>query len=101
MDYVGLLKFRESVSAAERDAGLMRRAAWKYPEGIRVIAEYWPADTDVSVVTIFSAEDYASIMEIVFEWNDIFDIKVYPAISADEGLKIGPDVFGRLPRMKQ
>ena len=101
MDYVGLLKFRDSASAAERDAGLMRRAAWKYPEGIRVIAEYWPTGADVQVVTIFSADDYASIMEIVFEWNDIFDIQVYPAISADEGLKIGPDVFGRLPRMKQ
>ena len=101
MDYVGLLKFRDSLSAAERDAGLMRRAAWKYPDGVRVIAEYWPSAADVQVVTIFSADDYASIMEIVFEWNDLFDIQIHPAISADDGLKIGPDVFGRLPRMKQ
>ena len=101
MDYVGLLKFRDSLSAADRDAGLIRRSAWKYPDGIRVIAEYWPSASDVQVVTIFSAEDYAAIMEIVFEWNDIFDIQIYPAISAEEGLKIGPDVFGRLPRMKQ
>lgn len=101
MDYVGLLKFRPSVPSADRDAALMRRAAWKYPEGISVIAEYWPAGADVQVVTIFSADDYASIMEVVFEWNDVFDIQVFPAISAEDGLKVGPDVFGRLPRMKQ
>jgi hypothetical protein len=39
MDFVVLLKFRSSVSAAEADAGLGRRAAWKYPEGVQVIAE--------------------------------------------------------------
>ena len=101
MDYVGLLKFRDSVPGSERDAALMRRAAWKYPEGIRTIAEYWPSASDVQVVTIFSADDYASIMEVVFEWNDVFDIQVFPAVSAEDGLKIGPDVFGRLSRMKQ
>jgi hypothetical protein len=26
---------------------------------------------------------------------------VTPAVSADEGLRIGPDVFGRIPRMQQ
>ena len=101
MDYVGLLKFRDSLSAAERDGALMRRTQWQYPSNIRVICEYWPSAADVQVVTIFSADDYASIMEVVFEWNDVFDIEIYPAISADDGLKIGPDVFGRLPRMKQ
>lgn len=101
MDYVGLLKFRDGLSAAERDGALMRRTQWQYPSDIRLIAEYWPSAENFQVVTIFSADDYASIMELVFEWNDVFDIQIYPAISAEEGLKIGPDVFGRLPRMKQ
>ena len=39
MDFVVLLKFRSSVSAAEADVVLGRRAAWKYPEGVQVIAE--------------------------------------------------------------
>ena len=42
MEFVALLKFRPSVPAAERDAALMRRAAWQYPDGLKVIAEYWP-----------------------------------------------------------
>jgi Domain of unknown function (DUF3303) len=48
-----------------------------------------------------SADSFEKIMEIVFEWNDIFDIDVYPAVSADEGLRIGSAVFPRLLRMQQ
>ena len=101
MDYVALLSFRSSLSAAERDGALMRRAAWQYPEGIRPIAEYWPTAAAVQVVTIFSADSFDKVMEVLFEWNDVFDIDIHPAVSAEEGLKIGPEVFGRLPRMQQ
>lgn len=44
---------------------------------------------------------FASVLEVVFEWNDVFDIDVHPAVWADEGLRFGPEVFGRLPRMQQ
>jgi hypothetical protein len=101
MEYVALLRFREGVPAADRDAALMRRAQWQYPEGIRPIAEYWPMSAEYQVVTVFSADNVAAIMELEFEWNDVFDISVTPAVSADEGLRIGPDVFGRLARMRQ
>ena len=101
MDYVALLKFRDSLSAGERDNAMMRRSTWQYPKGLRQIAEYWPAAGDFQVLSIFSAEDYSSIMELVFEWEDVFQIQVFPAISAEEGLKVGPEVFSRLPRMKQ
>jgi hypothetical protein len=100
MDYVALLTFRSSISAAERDAALMRRASWQYPDGIRPIAEYWPSAAAVQVVSIFSADSYASIMELVLEWGDVFDIDVHPAVSAAEGLEIGPAVFGRLHRVR-
>jgi len=101
MDYVAFLSFKSSLSAAERDGALVRRVGWQYPKGVRHIAEYWPASGSIQVVTIFSADDYPSVMEVVFEWNDVFDIDVFPAISAEEGLKVGPEVFGRLPRMQQ
>jgi len=100
MEYVALLRARPSVSAAERDAALGRRAAWKYPDGIRQIAEYWPLSSDAQVVSIFEAETFESVMELVFEWNDVWDISVSPAVSAEEGLRIGPGVFGRLARMQ-
>jgi Domain of unknown function (DUF3303) len=100
MDYVALLSFRSSVSGADRDAALMRRAAWQYPQGITPIAEYWPLGSDVQVVTIFSADSFDTMMELVFEWNDVFDIDMHPAVSAQNGLDMGPKVFERLPRMR-
>lgn len=101
MDFVVLLKFRSTLSAAEADAALGRRVAWKYPEGIKMIAEYWPLSSEVQVVGIMAAESIEKIMEVYFEWQDAFDIDIYPAVSADEGLRIGPEVFTRLPRMQQ
>jgi hypothetical protein len=98
MEFVALLKFRPSVPAAERDAALMRRAGWQYPDGLKVIAEYWPLSGEYQVVTVFSAESVAPLMEVEFEWDDVFDMTVTPAVSADEGLRIGPEIFGRIPR---
>jgi hypothetical protein len=100
MDYVALLRFRASVPAAERDGALMRRAAWKYPDGVRVIAEYWPTSADLTVVTIFSADRFDSLLELELEWGDVFDIDIHPACSAEDGLRMGPEVFGRLARMQ-
>ena len=101
MDFVALLKFRSSLSAAEMDAALARRATWKYPKDIRVIAEYWPLSSAVQVVTIVTTDSIEKMMEIVFEWDDVFEIDIHPAVSAEEGLRIGPEVFARLPRMQQ
>ena len=101
MEFVALLRFRPSDPAAERDAALMRRAGWQFPDGLKVIAEYWPLSGEYQVVTVFSAETIAPIMEVEFEWDDVFDMTVTPAVSAEEGLRIGPEVFGRIPRMQQ
>jgi hypothetical protein len=101
MDYVALLRFRPSVPITERDAALARRATWQYPAGVTVVAEYWPASGDVQVVSIFSADNFASIFEFELEWSDVFDIDVSPAVSAEDGLRIGADVFGRLKRLQQ
>ena len=100
MDYVGILRFRKSVSSSERDAALGRRAGWTYPKGVKVIAEYWPMAADVQVVTIFSTDDPGAVLELELEWSDVFDIDIHPALSADDGLKVGPDVMGRLTRLK-
>jgi hypothetical protein len=79
----------------------MRRAAWQYPKGIRMIAEYWPVASAVQVVSIFSADTFEPVLEFELEWSDVFDIDVHPAVTADEGLRIGSELVGRLPRMQQ
>jgi hypothetical protein len=101
VDYVARLTFRAASSAEDRDAALMRRVSWEYPSGVKVIAEYWPLADDLQVVSIFSADDIAAVWELAAEWDDVFDVDISPAVSADEGLRIGPDVFGRLQRLQQ
>jgi len=100
MDCVALLRHRPSVSSGDRDAALLRRTAWEYPAGVHVKAECWPMSGDVQVVSIISADDPAATMELVFEWNDVFDVDVSPAASAEAGLRIVPEVFGRLQRLQ-
>lgn len=100
MEFVAFLKFRSSVPGAERDAALMRRASWQYPTGTTMIAEYWPLSGDCQVVPVFRADTFGPIMEVESEWNDVFDISIFPAVSAEVGLQVGADVFSRLPRMQ-
>ena len=100
MDYVALLTFRPTVDGASRDAALMRRAAYVYPDAITVVAEYWPISATPNVVSIMRTDDVAAMMQLYFEWSDVFDITVLPAVSADDGLKIGPEVFGKLQRLQ-
>jgi hypothetical protein len=95
MEYVMLLGWKQGLTRDQRDGALMQRAGWNYPGGVKVIAEYWPAAEDPAVVSIFQTEDFSALMEIEFTWGDIFDITVIPAISAEEGLKLGPDAMGR------
>jgi hypothetical protein len=100
MDFVAILRSRESVPTTQRDSALARRASYKYPDGVTPIAEYWLASAENSIVVIFSADTFAPIQELQFEWTDVFDVTVFPAVSAEEGLRIGPEVFARLPRMQ-
>ena len=100
MDYVALLRYRSSVPVAERDAALVRRTNWQYPKTIQPIAEYWPLSGDVQVVSIVRTDDIGALLELQFEWSDVFDIDISPAVSAEEGLRIGPEVYGRLGRLQ-
>jgi hypothetical protein len=40
-------------------------------------------------------------MELLLQWNDVFDIDVHPAISAEAGLAAGAEIMPRLPRLQQ
>jgi hypothetical protein len=101
MEFVAHMKFRPSLSATEMDGALIRRASYQYPDGIKLIAEYWAMSSAGQIVAIWSADSMEKILEMALEWQDVFEIDVHPAISAEEGLRVGPGIFGRLPRMGQ
>ena len=72
---------------------IARRAQWQYPKGAKLIAEYWLQTATPSVVSIFEANDIAPIMAATAEWGDVFDINVFPAITASDGLKLAKQMM--------
>jgi hypothetical protein len=87
MLFVALCKAKATSTAKERIA---RRVNWK-PHG-RVVGEYWLQSNDPTVVTITETDDVATIMRSVVEWDDVFDITVYPAITAEQGLQFAKEM---------
>lgn len=49
--------------------------------GIELMGEYWLQTPDPRVVIVFAAEGEGPILELVAEWETLFDITVVPAAS--------------------
>jgi len=90
MLFVALLTARGSVPPKETIA---RRAQWQYPEGVRVVGEYW-LQGDPTVISILEADSVAPIMAVTTEWGDAFSITVLPAVTAEEGLELAKQMKG-------
>ena len=73
---------------------IARRVNWDYPEGLRVIAEYWLQLPDVTVISIFEADSIAPILAANTEWSDAFSWTTVPAIPAEDGIAL----FKSLPQ---
>jgi hypothetical protein len=84
MLFVSLLR----TSAGTPQETTARRLKWQYPEGVRVVAEYWLQTNDPAVIVILEADSIAPILAINVEWGDVFDITVVPAITAEDGLQL-------------
>ncbi|MGO9278965.1 MAG: hypothetical protein ACLP3Q_15740 [Streptosporangiaceae bacterium] len=95
------------MTGRQRRPGTGRVIQGRSPRRIRKLLSAWSRSWGLPISSAAAAtwsgseaRRAASIQELVFEWNDVFDIDINPAVSADEGLKIGPEIFGRLSRMK-
>jgi hypothetical protein len=84
-------------SAGTAQERLTRRLQWKYPEGIRVVAEYWLQTPDPSVIAVFEADAVAPIMAATTPWDDLADITVVPAVTAEEGLRLAQQMMATQP----
>ena len=65
-----------------------RRINWRYPEGIRVSAEYWLMTSEATLITVAETDDVSSIMKGIADWDDVFDLTVVPAMTAEQGLEL-------------
>ena len=64
-----------------------RRLQWQYPEGVTPVAEYWLHSSDLSVFAVVEAESPEPLAAIRMEWDDVFEIDVFPVVTAEEGLE--------------
>ena len=85
MLYVTLMT-RKAGTTLGRKESRARRVTWKYPEGMKVLGEYWVPSDDPSVVMIAEAESLAPVYRAMEDWDDVFEFRVFPAITAEAGI---------------
>jgi hypothetical protein len=60
---------------------------------MKPIAEYWLQSASPDVVSIFEADSSVPILATVAVWGDVFAINVFPAITAEDGLKLAKQMM--------
>jgi len=93
MLYAFVADYLPGTTEPQRDAALARRAQWKFPDGVKPVAEFWSFGNAPMVYSVFEANDVTAIYRLVADWDDVFDIAIVPVITAEQGLKIGPGVL--------
>ncbi len=71
-----------------------RRATWKYPAGIKRVAEYWLPNNDIRSIVIFESDSAVPVMQSFYDWSDLYDITIVPAITEEQGLGIAQHFQG-------
>jgi hypothetical protein len=90
--------FQPNTTPQQRDAALARRAAWRFPAGTKVVAEFWSFGNSPLVYTVVEANDPKAVWQLSADWNDVFDIRIIPVITSEFGLAHGQEVFEKRPR---
>ena len=85
MLFVVLLSTRPGTTFQE---GLARRLQWEYPEGANVLGEYWLETEAPGVIAVMEAESMEPFWQIRMDWGDMFEIEVFPAVTAEQGLEM-------------
>jgi Protein of unknown function (DUF3303) len=85
MLFVTLLSTRPGNTFQE---GVARRLQWEYPEGANVVAEYWLETEAPRVIAVVEAESMEPFGQIRMDWSDMFEIEVFPVVTAEQGLEM-------------
>ena len=85
MLFVALLKPRGTTTFQE---GVARRLQWDYPQGVRVLGEYWLETESPRVVSVMEADGMDAFGQIRMHWNDMFEIEVFPAVTGEQGMEM-------------
>jgi hypothetical protein len=63
---------------------------------MEVKGEYWIMGKP-TVLVVFEASDIAPVFELSSIWGDVFNTVTNPAITPEEGLRLGAEFMSRRP----
>ena len=52
------------------------------------MAEYWLQTDDPSIFAVVEADSHAPLMALRADWDNLFDIELFPMIAGEEGLEM-------------
>ncbi len=84
MLFVTIMKARDG---AHRREIMERRLNWQMPPGVKTLSEYWVVGDDPSCILITESDDEVTSFATVSEWSDLFEMHVYPVITAEAGME--------------
>lgn len=91
MLFVALLSTKSGNNFQE---GVAKRLQWDYPEGANVVAEYWLETEAPRVVAVVETESMEPFGQIRMDWGDMFEIEVFPVVTAEQGMEMARQSMG-------
>ena len=77
-----------TVRPGTTETAMRRRLEWRPPEGVKLVSEYWlPTDSPRVIITL-EGNDPRQIFQGQSGWDDIFEMKTFPAITGEQGLEM-------------
>jgi hypothetical protein len=96
MLFAQIMTWKSSVSDELRAEWIKKRAEWKPPEGVNVIAEYLIPAAGNKIVVIYQGDDLKSLMGMRAPWMKYYDIDVHPCVAMDELVSAAPKLLEAL-----
>lgn len=95
MLYVAICNAKAGSTTKDRMA---RRVAFHFPPDNRIVAEYWLMSEQPNVILIIEGDSIAALMASIAAWDDVYDITIVPAMTADAGIALAQQALAGAAR---
>ena len=63
-----------------------------------MLIEYWLTNERPNVVQIVETDNVQLLLNAIAEWDDVFDISIFPAITEEEGMKNAEEMMKNMKK---
>ena len=97
MRFAQIMTWKSGVAEELRTEWIKRRAEWKPPADVTVLAEFLIPTGGNKVMIIYEAEGkLPQLMAMRAPWMKYFDVDVYPAVAMEEIIQAAPKLLEAL-----